>query len=359
MHYPCSRRWLLAAAVGLMALAGCGPYGLFEWNYVISAGGGHLGVLALAVPIDQGLEDPTLTDEQRDKLAVVIAARDYAGQVIGLNVGDNYQTFVNLHGEPLAWNLSASPKDAIEAYMWDLPIVGTISYLGFFTLDEATAERDRLVAEQYDTLIYEVDAYSTLGILPDPVTTALLKRPVYGLADTIFHELTHATVYSGRNTVFDESVAVFVARTATRAFLDDRYGPDSDMVREARDNYEDTDRFNAFLADLRRQLEQLYSSDLSREEKIAAREPIFDAARQRVGDELLPQMHHPELYEQYTEFNFNNAFILVNARYNTDLDLFAAVYEQAGRDWSRTLDRLRQAAASADPFAFLQQHLAE
>lgn len=359
MPYQCSRRWLLAAAVGLMALAGCGPYGLSEWNYVISAGSGHLGLLVTAVPIDQGLDDPTLTDEQREKLVLVIAARDYAGQVIGLNVGENYQTFVNLHGEPLAWNLSASPKDKIEAYVWDLPIVGPISYLGFFTLDETTEERDRLVAEQYDTLIYEVDAYSTLGLLPDPVTTALLKRPVYGLADTIFHELTHATVYSGRSTVFDESVAVFVARTATRVFFADHYGPDSDMVRTARENYEDTDRFNAFLADLRRQLEQLYGGDLSREEKIAAREPIFDAARQRVGDELLPQMHHPELYEQYKDLNFNNAFMLVNARYNTDLDLFAAIYEQTGRDWSRTLDLLRQAAAADDPFAFLQQHLAK
>jgi len=351
--------WLLAAVIGAPPLAGCVSPALSEWSYVLSTGSGQVGLLLLTVPIEQGLEDPALTDDQRDKLAVVIAARDYAGQVIGLNVGENYQTLVNLHGEPLAWNLSASPKDKIEAYVWDLPIVGQISYLGFFTLDEATTERDRLVAEQYDTLIYEVDAYSTLGILPDPVTTALLERPMDGLADTIFHELTHATVYGGRNTVFDESVAVFVARTATGAFLEDHYGSDSDMVRTARENYEDTDRFNTFLADLRNQLEKLYNSDLSREEKITAREPIFDAARQRMEDEILPQMHYPEHYQKYTGFNFNNAFILVNARYNTDLDLFAAIYEQAGRNWSRALDVLRQAAAAADPFAFLRGQLAD
>ena len=77
-----------------------------------------------------------------------------------------------------------------------------------------------------------------------------------------------------------------------------------------------------------------------------------------MGNEILPLMHFPDHYEKYTSFNFNNAFMLVNARYNTNLDLFAAIYEQAGRDWSRTLDLLRQAAAAADPFAFLRGQLA-
>jgi len=353
------RCWaLLLAFAALTGLVGCG-YGSFEWNYVYSAVGGEFCLLASTVPIEDALNDPALTDEQKEKLRLVIDVRDYAAGVIGLNVGGSYRTFANLHGEPLAWNLSASQKDRIEAYNWNLPFVGLIPYLGFFSIDDAYRERDRLVAEGYDTLIYELDAYSTVGILPDPLNSALLDRPAYSLIDTVFHELTHNTIYTGRDAVFDESLATFVGGTASMEYMVERYGPDGETTVAARENSEDSELFNAFLVDLRTELEAVYVRDISRDEKIAAREPIFDAARQRMADEILPQMHDPTPYESYATFNFNNAFLLVNVRYHTEPDLFLDIYERTGRDWARALDVFRQAAGAPDPFAFLRGWLAE
>ncbi|HSW44586.1 MAG TPA: aminopeptidase, partial [Phycisphaerae bacterium] len=155
-----------------------------------------------------------------------------------------------------------------------------------------------------------------------------------------------------------ESVAVFVARTGADQFLVDRYGADSDIVRRAREDDADAERFNGFLAGLRAELEVVYAGDLSREEKIEARGPIFEAARQRVTTDLLPLVHHPEEFEHYQELAFNNAFLLVNARYNTNLDIFRAVYESVGQDWKAMMEVLRQASVSADPFGFLRQRLA-
>ena len=76
-------RWLWA--LGSLMAGGCGCY---ELGYSASAVIGELNFLAAAVPIEEALQDPTLTDDQREKLALAIRARDYAEQVIGLNVGD-------------------------------------------------------------------------------------------------------------------------------------------------------------------------------------------------------------------------------------------------------------------------------
>ncbi len=353
------RRWrhhrVAMAMAGAALLAGVGGCGCNELGYVTTAAFGHLELLAATVPIEDGLDDPTLNDEQREKLHLVLLARDYAEEVIGLNVGGSYRTFINLHGKPLAWNLSASHKDAIEAYLWDLPFVGRISYLGYFDFDAVVAERDRLVRIGYDTFIYELDAYSTLGMLPDPVTSALFRRGIASLVETVIHELLHNTIYRPDDPVFSESLAMFVGRAGAIAFLGEQFGTESDLVRQAAEGYEDSDRFNAFLADLRADLEVLYGSDQHRDLKIAARQPIFEDARVRLAEELLPTLNHPASYEPYTDVTFNNAFLLVNVRYNSSLDLFEQVFELSDRDWGRALAVFRQAAVAPSPFLFMEQ----
>lgn len=334
-------------------IGGCG---LPNLDYVTGAVTGEINLLFSMIPIEQGLDDPTLTEEQRNKLDLVIRVRDYAEQTIGLNVGGSYRNFVNLGETPLAWNLTASRKDAIEAYRWTLPFVGSIAYLGYFSKDEAIAERNRLKADGYDTMIYELDAYSTVGLLPDPVTSALLKRDEINLADTVIHELLHNTIWTSTSDVFSESMATFVGRTGAIEFFKAERGPDAEIITEARNSYEDVDKFNAFLFQLRTDLEAVYQNpNLSSEQKIAQREPIFEAARTQVKDDLMPQLHEPDRYSTYSTFPFNNAFMLVSGRYNTSLDVFQQVYENTGCNWAATLDLFRQAATSADPFGFLDQ----
>lgn len=334
----------------VLTLAGCG-----DISYFTSILQGELRLLSSVVPIEQALQDPTLSDEQQEKLAFVVRARDYAAGAVGLDVGSSYQTFANLGDDALAWNLSASRKDAFEPYIWNLPLVGPLPYLGFFTFEEAVAERDKLVEQGYDTLIYEVDAYSTLGVLPDPVTSALLRRDLPSLADTVMHELLHNTIFRTGDTTFNESMATFVGRTAGVEFLIAEFGPDSPEIQATRDGYEDQDRFQAFLQSLTRELQTLYAGDLTYDGKLAEREKVFEAARQRFARDVLPLMHNQPGYEPFTRLGFNNAYLLANVRYNNDQEVFAAVYEATGRSWPETLRHFRNAAGAPDPIAHLQQ----
>jgi predicted aminopeptidase len=319
---------------------------------------GELRLLGSAVPIERGLSDPDLTEEQRSKLEFVVRARDYGRDVVGLNVANSYQTFVNLRGVPLAFNLSASRKDRFEPYIWNL-VIGPFPYLGFFDEREANRERDRLVRLGYDTVTYEVDAFSTLGLLPDPVTSALLRRDLASLADTVLHELTHNTISKLADTNFNETLANFVGRAAAIEFLQQEFGDDAEIVRLARERYEDSDRLGAFYVTLIDELTALYDSDLSSEEKIERRTGVVQAARERYRSEVLPLMHDQATYAAYGEFPINNAYLLLHVRYNDQLDLFQGVYDFTGRNWGQTLQVFSDAAAVEDSLGYLRGILGE
>lgn len=341
-------------SAGCLGLAGCGD------PYVSSVVSGELHLLSSVVPMERAVRDPSLTDEQRAKLDFVIQARDYAVNVVGLNAGQSYQNFANLGDKSLAWNLSASRKDAFDPYIFKVPIIGSLPYIGYFEKDQAIAARDKLVDQGYDTLIYEVDAFSTIGLLPDPVTSALLRREYWSLADTVFHELTHNTIYNYADTTFDESLATFVGRTAGLEFLASTFGDDTPMIQQAREAYEDEDRYQAFLQSLVADLNGVYNNtDLSYDEKMAKRAEIIAAAQQRFATDYLPLMHKQDVYKNYVTFPFNNAYLLVYARYNKGQDVFAAVHKLTGGDWGQTLEIFRQAAGTSDPFGFLQTFVAQ
>jgi len=344
---------LWAACSVLVGVWGCTrPPG-----YLFSVALGELELLSSSVPLEEALSDPTLTDEEREKIAFVIRARDYADQVVGLNVTGSYQSFVSLSGDSLAWNLSASRKDALEPYTWPIPFAGALPYLGFFEFHKAIAERDRLVSLGYDTFLYEVDAYA-LTFIPDPLFSPLLRRDLPSLADTVMHELTHNTVLRPGDTTFNESLAMFVGRTASLEFLEAEFGPDAPIVNQTRLAYEDEDRFNAFLQELMAELNELYQSNEWPWVKIANREQVFQSARERFAAEVLPLMNDPSHYEGYSHFPFNNAFLLANARYNSDMDVYSGIYEMTGRNWHEAMAIFAEAANSDDPVQSLRDRLA-
>lgn len=349
----CSCRVALCLLL-LSAAPGCSS----DFSYALGALAGQINLVARARPVEQVLAGNSLTAEQRESLELILDIRRFAVEDLGLNAGRNYTTFVDTGGQPVAWNLSAAAKDSLTPYVWTFPLLGSIPYIGFFSRDEARAYQDRLVAEGWDTVLYPIDSYSTLGTFPDPITSGMLDRAPAEQADLVIHELTHVTVWSEADRDFNENVATFVARVGALRYLALRYGEDSDIDRLARDGYHDADIHNAFLAGLRREVEDYYASNLSSEEKIAGREALFEAARQRFRDEVLPSMIRPQNYEWVLGLKFNNAWLLLNARYNRSLADFEAVYEAVGRDFAQALRVFKDAAASEAPIAYLQQFAA-
>ena len=349
------RRVALGCLLTLFSLTGCDAF-----VYVAHVAQGQLKIQGHTEPIDDVLASDRLSDEERQKLELIVDATQFATEQIGLNAGNAYTTFYDTQGDPLAFNLSAARRDALVPYTWWFPIVGEVPYLGFF--DEAYLHRveQGLQKRGYDTYTYEVDAYSTLGVFEDPVRSTMLRRGTLSLAETVIHELLHNTVWRQNATVFNESLATFVGRTGAVQFLRAEFGDDSGWPELATAYYADTDAVNAFLFELYGDLETYFAQPLGADELIAGREAVYQAARDRFASEIQPALHYPESFAGYANLPTNNAWMLGNYRYNLDLAVFQAVYAAVGEDWPAAIAVFQDAAATeGDPFAYLRNWLAD
>jgi len=348
------RRGSIAALFLLCASAGCSRDMQYAWSAIT----GQLNLMSRAIPIEQALNSDTLSEQRRYQLEYILDVRRYAIEELGLTAGRNYTTYVDIGDEAVAYNLSAAAKDSLTPYTWNFPFVGTIPYLGFFSFDAAREYQQHLVDLGYDTVLYPIESYSTLGLFPDPITSAMCDRGESELADLIIHDLTHGTIYATGDSNYSENVATFVGHLGSQRYLADRYGENSDLVQRAKADLHATELHNEFLAQLRRRLEEYYASDLSKEVKIAGRETLFTEAKERFRNEVQPKMRHPELYDWIYDLKFNNAWILLNARYIRSLADFQAVYDHTGGDWAESLRIFSDAAAGSDPIAYLRSVVA-
>lgn len=344
--------WIVVAWCSL--LVGCDSL-----PYVLHLAEGQLGVSGAVEPIDAVLASGRLDERDQTKLELVVDARRFAVDTIGLHAGTSYTTFYDTAGDPLAWNLSAARPDALVAKTWTFPVVGQVPYLAFFDEGYLTRVEADLIAEGFDTMSYELDAYSTLGVFEDPVRSTMLRRNELSIVETIIHELLHNTIWRPGATVFNESLATFVGRQGAIDFFEAHYA-ESSVPEVARRYYADLDVVNAFLLELYAELDAFYGRALTREEKIAGREAVYAAARQRFVDEIQPTLNYPDSFESYANLPANNAWMLAHYRYNLDLDLMERVHAATGADWSATIAAFRTAAeSSSNPFDALRTWLEE
>lgn len=349
-------RTVAARAMVLAAVALCGGCGV-DWAYLLPAAAGQFRLIADSVPIDTAIEHGQLGDDQVAKLRLIQDARLHARDAMGLSVKDNFTKFYDSKGQAVAFNVSASRKDKLEPREWWFPIVGTVPYLGYFDRAAADAKVAWLADEGLDVFMYEIEAYSGIGFIPNLVLSPLLKRSEISIAQTVFHELLHSTVWHGDNTSFNESLASFYGRRGAISYLTETYPDQPEKVQEAMEQFEDVDRYTESMLVLFDDLEVLYASDVSAEEKIAAREAVYQAGRERFAAEVQPLMNSPGRYNWVQDIPANNAWMLGIRRYHLDLDTFERVFAATGEDWSAMLAVVREAARHSDPYAYLREWL--
>jgi predicted aminopeptidase len=350
---PAKSRVIFASALSLVLalLSGCSPMG----PYIFRQGVGQIGMMLSTEPIDDVLADGVLTPEQERKLRLIVETREFARGKLGLHVGGSFRLYHDTGGKPVAYNLSAARKDALVSKSWRFPLVGSIDYLGYFSRADADAAAARLERDGYDTYIYGVDAYSTLGWFSDPVQSSFLKRSEGDLVETVIHELAHNTVYASGQSTFNESLATYVGRRGARRFFEQRAAEGRATLAELEQSYADRELITTWMTATEATLREYYAQDIPSAEKIAGREAIFQAARDRFAGEVQPALKAPDRYRTWAKLPTNNAFVLLHRRYNLDLDVFAAADERSGGDFAKFLDVLRAAAKTSDPFAYLRQ----
>lgn len=344
------RRVLAGLTIGVVLFLALTPTGC----YLSRAGWEEARILAGRKKISRLVDDRRTDEATRAKLQLVLAARTFARDSIGLDVGESFTTYSRLRRDTLVLVLSAAYRDRLEPYTWWFPIVGRIPYKGYFDFSAARAAARDLQAEGLDTYLRPSAAFSTLGWFNDPLLSTTLRYDSLDLANTVIHEVTHNTFYAPGQAVFNESFATFVGARGAEWFFRSR--GDSMRARLAVDDWEDDKTLGRFWTRLWHELDSAYHAHPeNRDARLAARDTIYARARRALVDSVGPRLRRVDP-GVLSRVQLDNAALLARRIYLTDLDAFDRVYEAEGRNLRRAIARVITLAKRRedDPYAELR-----
>jgi predicted aminopeptidase len=327
--------------LALLAASGCGTVG-----YYGQAVGGHLRMVQAARPVADLLADPATPQALRARLALAQQMRDFAVRELALPESRSYRRYADLGRPSVVFNVVAAPELSLELKTWCFAVVGCVGYRGYFSREPADATARQLRDEGWETSVYGVPAYSTLGrtewLGGDPLLNTFLFWPEGELARLLFHELAHHVVYVADDTLFNESFAVAVERIGGRRWLAQHASEAARAEFAALDARRQ--QFRALTLATRQRLQAVYGS----------REP--DAAKRRAKADVMAAFRaEHEALKQRAWGGFagydawvaraNNAAFAVQAAYDELVPGFEALYEAEGRDLPRFYAAVKTLAA--------------
>lgn len=318
-------RTLLAGLV-LILLVSCETI-----SYYGQAAKGQLSLLISRKEIQSLLNDETLNEDARRKLALILEAREFAEEHLHLEPGSSYLSYVELDRPYVVWNVFAAPEFSTRAKTWCYPIAGCVSYRGYFSEERAREFADSLEQEQLDVYSGGVDAYSTLGWFDDPLTSAVLRRSDDALVTLLFHELAHRLVYLPGDTTFNESFATFVEQEGLRRWL--QVHPHPGLMLELEREASIDRAFVALVSRYRDELDRLYSQSLDDEAMRVAKAKVQDALREEY--EVFREQWDYRGYDRWFAGPLNNAQLGTVASYNDLVPGFARLLEKSEGDLAR------------------------
>ena len=323
--------------MGLVVLSGCAST-LYLWQ----ATRGEWRVLHGRRPIIDVIDDPRTSEPLVRELGEVRQARRFASRQLGLPNNDSYRTYVNIGRRYVVWNVVAAPEFSVKPRQWCFPIAGCVAYRGYF--DEKSARRfaEGLQRRGYDVVVEGVPAYSTLGRLPDPVMSSMMRYGSDELAAMIFHELAHQMLYVKNDSRFDEAFAMTVENEGMKRWLAYRHEPQrfEEFERES-----DADRrFAGLLRRTRDRLARLYASGIARARMLRRKKMAFSRLARRIRALEHRLALRSPLYDRWIAEGLNNADLASVGTYYDCLPGFERLLEREGDNLPRFYAAARRLA---------------
>jgi predicted aminopeptidase len=348
------RGGLAALVIAIVAYLGLSATG----RYLVRAAIAEGRILAHRKSIAAMVADPTTKPAVATRLKLVLDAREFAQDSVGLRAKQSFTTYSKLDRDTLVLVLSGAYRDKLESYTWWFPIVGRVPYKGYFDFAAAKDAARTLDAAGFDVYLRPSPAFSTLGWFNDPLLSTSLTVDTLDLANTVIHELTHNTYYAPGSAVFNESFASFVgARGSAWLF---RSRGDAAVASEADARWSDDKLLARFWDGLYRSVDSAFRAHPADSlERLAARDTLYARARRMLVDSLGPQLRTigPTALEHA---RLDNAALLAHRLYATDLDVFDQVWVKMHGDLRATVVRIIELAKSRkdDPFGALRDWVA-
>lgn len=307
--------------------------------YVSRAALAEARILARRQPIVRVAADSTQDAALRAKLRLVMEARQFAIDSLGLRAGAAFTAYAPLDRDTLVLVLSAAYRDRLERRTWWFPVVGRFPYKGFFDFDEARRTADAMRAEGLDVTLGASSAFSTLGWFNDPLVSPTVRQDSVTLVNTVLHELLHTTYFAKGRVSFNESFATFVGGRGAEHFF--RARGDGAALRRAQDDWHDDRLMGGYWERVAARLDSAYAAHPpdAVPPRLAARDSVYAWARRQLVDSVAPRLRtYPPGWAPRVPLN--NAVLLARRVYAEGLDRFDAAYAEAGGDLRAAIARV-------------------
>ncbi|MFZ2648907.1 MAG: aminopeptidase [Burkholderiaceae bacterium] len=331
----------------LLAAVVCATSGCSALAYYAQSVNGHLDLVQRARPVPEWLADTKTSDKLKQRLALSQHIRDFAVRELGLPDNASYRRYADLQRSAALWNVVAAPELSLTLETWCFPVVGCVSYRGYFDRAAADTPAAELRARGLEVNVYAVPAYSTLGKLPfdalaDPLLNTFIDYPEGELARLIFHELAHQVAYARDDTAFNESFAAAVERIGSARWFSE---PQRNAARDEFQRAEERrHQFRTLTQSFRNRLNVLYESSAPDSEKRSAKAIVMTQLRADYEQLKTQRWGGYSGYDNWFA-HANNASFGVLAAYNELVPAFERLFERQGRDFPRFYAEVQRLAA--------------
>jgi len=210
---------LLLAGLFIGSAAGAQTDSFFSLvPYLFQEGIAQGSLLLRAKPVANVLAIKSLDPKTERFLRLSSEILKFAKEQLGMKVGRSYQTYFDTGKPWVTQVVSAAHKDRLEGFNFQYPIIGAAPYRGFFSEDDAVAFELKLRAQGFDTYRRPVEAFSSLGWLPDPLTSCMFSTESRFI-EVLFHELTHLNFFFRDEADFNEAFASWMGYRAALEFV--------------------------------------------------------------------------------------------------------------------------------------------
>jgi len=302
----------------IFAVSGC---------YYMQAARGQLELMNRREPIDELIAANGAPAELTARLQLVLEARQFSVDELHLPDNDSYRSYADLERDYVVWNVFAAPEFSLLAKRWCFPVVGCVSYRGYFAENAARRKATQLQDEGLDVAVGGVAAYSTLGKFSDPVLNTMMHWDDMDLIAVMFHELAHQLLYVKDDSAFNESFATAVEEIGIERWLAAR-GREREFEKY-QDKHELRKRLIQHIEFAREELTEIYASSLGVEEMRASKSDRLSRLSETLKGEF---DRRGDETPGWVNENLNNARLASMSLYHSQLAEFRKLFTQCDQD---------------------------